>query len=73
MKYVEFRDRIRKELLRNPSGLTWKELKDRCRLPYDRPCQNWVERLEHEIGLLRWHGTGRALVWTVDVKGKKEA
>ena len=63
MRYVEFRDAIRAALRRKPTGMTWTELKQRLDLPYDRPCQSWVERLEAEIGLLRTKGTGRAYVW----------
>lgn len=63
MRYVEFRDSIREELRRNPSGLTWPELRDRLDLPYTSPCQEWVKRLEIEIGLSRTKGSGRAYMW----------
>ena len=63
MKYSEFRDCIRRELKRQRSGWTWKELRDRLDLPYDRPCPTWVAQLEDEIGLRRVKGNGRALVW----------
>jgi len=53
MKYTEFRDAIMNELAKNPSGLTWTELRDRLSLPYSRPCPTWVSRLEIEIGLNR--------------------
>jgi len=65
MKYVEFQSNILHELQRSPSGLTWKELRERLKLPYDRPCPTWVKQLERDIGLTRKRGTGRALVWTV--------
>jgi hypothetical protein len=65
MRYVEFRDVIRKELRRHPEGLTWRQLQERLALPYDRPCPTWVTQLEQEIRLRRRKGTGRALVWTV--------
>ena len=63
MRYVDFRDSIRDELKRNPSGLTWPELRDRLDLPYASPCGEWVKRLEDEIGLSRTKGTGRAFTW----------
>jgi len=63
MRYVDFRDSIHDELRRNPDGLTWRELRDRLDLPYDSPCSYWVERLEHEIGLSRIKGSGRAYLW----------
>jgi hypothetical protein len=69
MQYVNFRDVIREELRQNPSGLTWVELKERLGLPYDRPCQTWVMRMEKEIGLSREKGFGRAYVWKVRSSG----
>ena len=65
MRYVDFRDTIQAELQRNRAGLTWSELKQRLDLPYDRPCPNWVGRLEQEIGLRRTRGEGRAYVWKI--------
>lgn len=63
MRYVEFRDSIQTALREYPNGMTWRELRDNLDLPYDSPCQEWVYRLEEEIGLTRTKGTGRALIW----------
>ena len=65
MRYVEFRDAIQQELKRHRNGWTWKELRDRLDLPYERACPTWVARLESEIGLRRAPGEGRAYVWTL--------
>jgi len=65
MKYIDFRDGIKLELVNNPEDLTWVELRDRLDLPYERPCPTWVQRLEKEIGLTRCKGSGRALVWKI--------
>ena len=70
MRYVDFRDFILRELQGSRMGLTWRELKERLDLPYDRPCPEWVSRLEQEIGLIRGKGTGRAFVWTVSRRKK---
>ena len=73
MRYVDFRDKIRDELRRNPSGLTWKELKQRLDLPYESPCGEWVARLEQDIGLSRTKGPTRAFIWKVPRgKGKRK-
>ena len=56
MRYVEFRDAIEGELRRHRTGWTWKELRDRLDLPYERPCPTWVAKLENEIGLERTRG-----------------
>lgn len=65
MKYTEFRDQIKQALQRRPEGLTWKELRDRLGLPYERACPAWTRQLEAEINLTREKGSGRALVWRV--------
>lgn len=65
MRYTEFRDRIRRQLRRRPTGLTWAKLRDALDLPYERLCPAWTARLEQEIGLVRKKGHGRALVWRV--------
>ena len=65
MRYEEFKAAIRDELRRSPAGLTWRELRDRGKLPYERACPTWTKRLEDEIGLTRLKGPGRALIWRV--------
>lgn len=65
MRYVEFRDEIQKELIENPEGFTWVELKQRLGLPYEQPCLNWINRMEQEIGLTRARGTKRAYLWKI--------
>jgi hypothetical protein len=65
MRYVDFRDRIEKALKKHPDGLTWRQLKEGCRLPYQSPCQVWLHQLERDIGLFRIPGPGRALIWKV--------
>jgi hypothetical protein len=65
MRYVDFKNAIREELLQNPGGLTWVELRERLNLPYTRPCPTWVTRLEQEAGLVRAKGPGAAYVWKV--------
>lgn len=62
MKYVEFRTEIRNELIDNPDGLTWVELRDGLGLPYERPCPTWVKQLKEDIGLMRSKGEKRAYV-----------
>jgi hypothetical protein len=65
MRYTDFRDSIHTELRRLSSGLTWAQLQQRLDLPYDRPCPEWTQRLEREIGLSRVKGEGRALIWKI--------
>jgi hypothetical protein len=63
MRYIEFKEQVKKFLKDNPSGVTWKELRDRLDLSYKKPCPEWTRKLEAEIGLNRVKGKGRALVW----------
>ncbi len=65
MRYTESRDAIRQALLAHPEGLTWPQLKASPNLPYERPCPNWVGRLEKEIGLTRKEKAGNLLLWKV--------
>lgn len=65
MRCVDFRDSIERTLRQQPAGLIWKELKERGRLPYNRPCQTWVKQLERGNGLYWIKGLGRALVWKI--------
>ena len=66
MTYAAFRDSIHEELKSRKEGKTWKELRQSLKLPYDRPCPNWVVRLEKEIGLVRKDRIGNALIWRID-------
>jgi hypothetical protein len=70
MTYADFRDSIATQLRRTPAGLTWAQLQERLALPYDRPCPTWTKQLEHDIGLTRVKGQGRALVWKVPRRAK---
>ena len=65
MRYVEYRDAIERALRGSAAGMTWAQLRQRLRLPYDRPCPAWTRQLEQDIGLTRSNsdGGGRALVW----------
>ena len=65
MRYIEFRDSIEAELRKHSKGLTWKQLKARLELPYERPCPTWTKQMENEIGLSRARGSGRAYVWKI--------
>jgi hypothetical protein len=73
MRYAEFRDLVREELGHYPDGLTWAQLKEALRLPYDRPCPTWVRRMEQEDGLSRAKGGGRAYVWKIRAPGRNQA
>ena len=66
MKYTEFRDLIQADLRAHSSGRTWKQLQESLKLPYRRPCPEWIGRLEQEIHLTRDSRRGNALVWRIE-------
>ena len=70
MKFVEFRERILSDLQGEPGGLTWKELKKRNNLPYDRPCPEWTRSMEEESGIVRRRRKGRELLWEIDTEAQ---
>jgi hypothetical protein len=53
LTYEEFRDRIRKALQATEAGLTWTEVRTAAKLPQAFPNNQWVRRLEVDIGLER--------------------
>ena len=71
MRYIEFRDSIRRALRQSSNGLTWSQLQRRLSLPYDRPCPEWTRLLEQEIGLSGIKGDGRALIWRLPLGAGK--
>jgi hypothetical protein len=68
MRYVEFKEKIKARLIEHPEGLTWDQLKDQLELPYDRPCPDWVDRLERDIGLTRSREAHRSFTWKLSPK-----
>ena len=71
MHYEEFKLLIHKELLKHPAGLTWDQIRDRLALPYERPSQTWIMRMEREIGLLRVREKQRTFVWKISEAGQE--
>jgi len=63
MTYTAFKTVIRSKLQREPDGVPWSAIRDSLNLPYDRPCPEWVKRLEQDIGLIRSKKNGRAYLW----------
>ena len=70
MRYTEFRDNIRSELLKSSEGMTWKEIQERTQLPQRRACPEWTKWFEQEIGLTRVKRSerGNSLVWTLPTR-----
>jgi hypothetical protein len=67
--YDFFKARIQSALGGSGRGLTWTEIRTTARLPQKLPNNQWVRRLEQEIGLrrVREHGV---IIWRL--AGTKE-
>lgn len=54
MTYEEFKNIIKTELLKEPKGLTWTQIRERRPELYQRwPANQWVRQMEKDIGLTR--------------------
>ena len=62
MTYEEFKQIIKEELTKEPAGLTWSQIRERRPELYQRfPANQWVTRMEKDIGLIRSKEKGRTL------------
>lgn len=53
MSYEDFRDRIKQTLKEAGTALTWTEVRTTAQLPQAFPNNQWVRRMEKDIGLER--------------------
>jgi hypothetical protein len=52
LTYEDFRDKIR-QTLQDAGPLTWTEIRTKSNLPQKFPNNQWVHRMENDIGLER--------------------
>lgn len=63
MTYEEFRQIIEQELKKAPHGLTWTQIRERRPEIYQKfPANQWVRRMEKDIGLMRSKKAGK-VIW----------
>lgn len=62
MTYDEFRDRVKSTLILEPEGLTWTEIRKKANLYQKWPNNQWVHRMDDEIGLIREKKKGK-MIW----------
>jgi hypothetical protein len=66
MTYEAFRDAIEKTILEAPGAeLTWTEIRTGARLPQKFPNNQWVRRMEKDIGLKRSKDSHGIIKWTL--------
>ena len=65
MTYDDFRTKIVDALTEAHRPLTWTEIRTAAGLPQLFPNNQWVHRLEKDIGLLRKRDTGGIIHWQI--------
>ena len=63
MSYDEFRDKIANALRDACQPLTWTEVRTRANLPQAFPNNQWVHRMETDIGLVRRRESDGIIHW----------
>lgn len=64
MSYEEFKDSIKEQLESYPQGLSWTEIREKAGLYQKFPNNQWVHRLEEDIGLIRERVKDK-LIWRI--------
>jgi len=65
--YEDFRDQIVTAL--GDRSLTWTEIRTTAKLPQAFPNNQWVHRLEKDVGLHRAKDAHGIILWTIKKKG----
>ena len=69
MTYEQFRDTICKTLRDNGNGMTWTEIRTKAKLTQMFPNNQWVRRMESDIGLQRVKDNKGIMRWQVPTDG----
>ncbi|PPD58394.1 hypothetical protein JP09_004625 [Dehalogenimonas etheniformans] len=65
--YEEFRDRVKQILLKSRSRMTWTEIRTGAQLPQKFPNNQWVHKMENDIGLSRQKDAHGIIQWEIKV------
>ena len=63
--YEAFKNVIHEMLQNADQPLTWTEIKDEANLPQKVPNNQWVHRMEQDIGLVR-ERVGNRILWKLN-------
>lgn len=66
MTYEDFRDKVKAALESEEHGLTWTEVRTAAGLPQLFPNNQWVRRLEEDIGLCRERDNRGIIHWHLE-------
>jgi hypothetical protein len=65
MTYEDFRDKIKKTLVSSSKPLTWTEVRTIAKLPQAFPNNQWVHRMEKDLGLERKKDSHGIIQWSI--------
>lgn len=63
ISYEDFRDKIKKTLRETGGSLTWTEIRTKAKLPQMFPNNQWVHRMQKDIGLERRRDAHGIIHW----------
>ncbi len=65
MTYEEFRDKVKAVLSASKTPVTWTEVRTKAQLPQKWPNNQWVHRMDKEIGLIREKDNNGIIKWRI--------
>lgn len=63
MSYDDFKSKIAAILMKSENALTWTEIRTKASLPQAYPNNQWVHRMEKDIGLIRKRESDGTVHW----------
>lgn len=66
LTYEDFRDKIKEVLKQSGQPITWTEIRTKAKLPQAFPNNQWVHRMEKDIGLLRQKDSHGITLWHLE-------
>jgi hypothetical protein len=65
MTYEDFREKIKDAIVTANKPLTWTEIRTLAKLPQAFPNNQWVHRMEKDIGLERKRDRHGIIFWSI--------
>jgi DNA-directed RNA polymerase subunit RPC12/RpoP len=65
MTYEEFRDQVKHVLTSSKIPITWTEVRTKAKLPQKWPNNQWVRRMDKDIGLIREKDKNGIIKWRI--------
>jgi predicted nucleic acid-binding Zn-ribbon protein len=65
MSYEEFRDKVKSTLSSSGTPLTWTEVRTKAKLPQKWPNNQWVHRMDNDIGLIMEKDKNGIIQWRI--------